>query len=85
MPNLYNRYVEKSNDTTRKRTNKIILLTSKQKQYMIVFERERFLQSIRDYKVKKREWQERINKELDAKEAEIRRIKASGYYEIREA
>jgi hypothetical protein len=52
---------------------------------MIVFERERFLQSIRDYKVKKREWQERINKELDAKEAEIRRIKASGYYEIREA
>ena len=33
MPNLYNRYVEKSNDTTRKRTNKIILLTNKQKAY----------------------------------------------------
>lgn len=85
MPNLYNRYVEKSNDTTRKRINKIILLTNKQKQYMIVFDRERFLESIRDYREQKREWQERINRELDAKEAEIRRIKASGYYEIQEA
>ena len=42
----------------------------------IKFDRERFLQS------KKREWQERINKQLDAKEEEIRRIKASHYYEI---
>lgn len=49
---------------------------------MIIFDRERFLQSIRDYREQKREWQERINKELDAKEAEIRRIKASGYCEV---
>jgi len=52
---------------------------------VIVFDRERFLESIRDYREQKREWQERINRELDAKEAEIRRIKASGYYEIQEA
>lgn len=51
---------------------------------MIIFDKERFLKSIRDYRKQKREWQERINKELDAKEAEIRRIKASRYYEIQE-
>ena len=48
----------------------------------IKFDRERFLQSIREYRQQKREWQERINKQLDAKEEEIRRIKASHYYEI---
>ncbi len=48
----------------------------------ITFNRERFLQSIREYRQQKREWQERINKQLDEKEEEIRRIKASGYYEL---
>ena len=48
----------------------------------ITFNRELFLQSIREYKQKKREWQERINMQLDAKEEEIRKIKASRYYEI---
>ena len=48
----------------------------------IKFNKERFLQSIRDYRVQKREWQERINQHLDAKEEEIRRIKNSHYYEI---
>ena len=48
----------------------------------IKFDRERFLQSIREYRQQKREWQERINKQLDAKEEEIRRIKDSHYYEI---
>lgn len=48
----------------------------------INFNRDRFLQSIRDYKRQKREWQERINKQLDKKEEEIRLIKASGYYEL---
>lgn len=48
----------------------------------IKFDRERFLQSIREYRQQKREWQERINKQLDEKEEEIRRIKASHYYEI---
>ena len=54
------------------------------REYMatIKFDRERFLQSIREYRQQKREWQERINKQLDAKEEEIRRIKASHYYEI---
>ena len=51
----------------------------------INFNRERFLQSIRDYRQQKKEWQERINRLLDAKEAEIRRIKTSGYYEIADA
>ena len=40
------------------------------------------MESIREYKQQKREWQERINKELDAKEEEIRRIKESRDYEI---
>ncbi len=48
----------------------------------INFNKERFLQSLRDYRQQKREWQERINQQLDAKEEEIRRIKASHYYEI---
>lgn len=48
----------------------------------INFDRDRFLQSIRDYKRQKREWQERINKQLDIKEEEIRQIKASGYYKF---
>ena len=48
----------------------------------ITFNRERFLQSIREYRQQKREWQERVNQQLDAKEEEIRRIKASRYYEI---
>ena len=48
----------------------------------IQFDKERFLQSIREYRQQKREWQERINKQLDAKEEKIRRIKASHYYEI---
>lgn len=49
----------------------------------INFDRDRFLQSIRDYKRQKREWQERINKQLDKKEEEeIRQIKASGYYKF---
>jgi hypothetical protein len=54
------------------------------REYMatIKFDRERFLQSIREYRQQKREWQERINKQLDEKEEEIRRIKASHYYEI---
>ena len=38
----------------------------------IHFNRERFLQSIREYRQHKREWQERINKQLDEKEEEIR-------------
>ena len=48
----------------------------------IIFNRERFLQSIREYREQKREWQERINKQLDEKEEEIRRIKESKYYEF---
>lgn len=48
----------------------------------IDFDKERFLQSIREYREQKREWQERINKKLDEKEEEIRRIKASHYYEL---
>jgi hypothetical protein len=48
----------------------------------INFDRERFLQSIREYRQQKREWQERINKQLDEKEEEIRKIKASHYYEL---
>jgi hypothetical protein len=48
----------------------------------INFDRERFLQSIREYRQQKREWQERINKQLDEKEKEIRKIKASHYYEL---
>lgn len=48
----------------------------------INFDRDQFLQSIRDYKRQKREWQERINKQLDKKEEEIRQIKASGYYKF---
>lgn len=48
----------------------------------ITFDRERFLNSVREYREQKREWQERINKQLDAKEEEIRRIKASRYYKI---
>ncbi len=48
----------------------------------INFNRERFLQSIRDYRKQKAEWQERINKLLDEKEAEIQRIKESRYYDI---
>ena len=48
----------------------------------IAFDRERFLQSLREYRQHKREWQERINQQLDAKEEEIRRIKESRYYEI---
>lgn len=48
----------------------------------IDFNRQLFLESIREYKQQKREWQERINKKLDAKEEEIRRIKESRYYEI---
>ena len=47
----------------------------------INFDRDRFLQSIRDYKRQRREWQERINKQLD-KEEKIRQIKASGYYKF---
>ncbi|MBR1401829.1 MAG: hypothetical protein IJ562_09685 [Prevotella sp.] len=47
----------------------------------INFDRARFLESIREYKEQKRQWQERINRKLDAKEDEIRRIKASHYYE----
>ena len=50
----------------------------------INFNRDRFLQSIREYKEQKRLWQERINKQLDAKEEEIRRIKESHYYEMAE-
>lgn len=59
-------------------------LNVESREYMatIKFDRERFLQSIREYRQQKREWQERINKQLDAKEEEIRRIKASHYYEI---
>jgi len=48
----------------------------------INFNRERFLQSIREYMQYKREWQERINKQLDAKEEEIRKIKESRYCEL---
>jgi hypothetical protein len=48
----------------------------------ISFDKERFVQSLREYRQQKREWQERINKELDEKEEEIRRIKASGYYKL---
>jgi hypothetical protein len=48
----------------------------------IHFNRERFLQSIREYRQHKREWQERINKQLDEKEEEIQKIKAARYYEL---
>lgn len=48
----------------------------------INFDRERFLQSIREYRQQKHQWQERINKQLDEKEEEIRKIKASHYYEL---
>ena len=48
----------------------------------ITFNKERFLNSIREYREQKRQWQERINKQLDAKEEEIRRIKESHYYEL---
>lgn len=48
----------------------------------IQFDRDKFINSIREYRKKKQEWQERINKQLDAMEDEIHRIKASQYFEI---
>lgn len=39
----------------------------------IQFDRQKFIESLRAYRVQKRQWQERINKELDAREAEIQR------------
>lgn len=48
----------------------------------IQFDRQKFIESLRAYREHKRQWQERINKELDAREAEIQQIKESRYFEI---